>query len=308
MRLGISVTSSLSGPSTVPAEEGVAAALAKARAAAEGGLDHLTFGDAHSVGPRGRYLQGVPLLARATAHWPEGRPSGLLFLLPLWHPVLLAEQIGTLAALSGGRFIVQTGIGYGTKRFAAMGSSMATRGAVADEMITVVKALLAGETVSSERFGIQDAAIGPVPTNGIEWWIGSGPAPAALDRAAREGDAWYVGPGSTAAELEPMIASYREHCARYGTTPRVVLRRDLFVADDRRQAEAMKAELVAAGYRGMRPEVVLGDDVAGIVDALAPFAGLGVDDIVARTPNIEASAALRSVTLLGTVREQLLDL
>jgi alkanesulfonate monooxygenase SsuD/methylene tetrahydromethanopterin reductase-like flavin-dependent oxidoreductase (luciferase family) len=47
-----------------------------------------------------------------------------LFLLPLWHPVLVAEQIGTLAAIAQGRFIMQCGLGWGEARFAAMGANI----------------------------------------------------------------------------------------------------------------------------------------------------------------------------------------
>ena len=61
--------------------------------------------------PLAPYVQNVPAIGRIMADWPVDRPIGLLLLLPLWHPVLAAEQIGTLAAMSDAPFIVQTGIG-----------------------------------------------------------------------------------------------------------------------------------------------------------------------------------------------------
>jgi len=63
------------------------------------------------------------MIGRLTAEW-TGRPLGCLFLVPLWNPVLLAEQVGTLAAMSPGRFIVQTGLGGGAHQFAAMGADV----------------------------------------------------------------------------------------------------------------------------------------------------------------------------------------
>ena len=45
------------------------------------------------------YYQNTPMLSRLLAEWSEA-PAGCLFLLPLWHPVLVAEQIGTLAAVA----------------------------------------------------------------------------------------------------------------------------------------------------------------------------------------------------------------
>src|SRR5207244_113831 len=77
------------------------------RRAREAGLDALYVGDHHATGPATAYFQNVPLLGRLLPEWGDGR-FGALFLLPLWHPVLLAEQIGTLAALSAGRFVLQS--------------------------------------------------------------------------------------------------------------------------------------------------------------------------------------------------------
>src|SRR5208282_4680862 len=118
------------------------------------------------------------------------RPAGCLFLVPLWHPVLMAEQIGTLAAMASGPFIVQTGLGGGAAQFRAMGARLRDRGRLLEEGIAVVSALLKGESVDSEPWGLSGARIAPLPPNGVEWWIGAA-APVALDRAARVGDCWY---------------------------------------------------------------------------------------------------------------------
>src|SRR5439155_1628438 len=76
----------------------------RARAARDAELDSLFVGDHHNVPVP--YYQNVPMLGRLLIEWSE-RPVGALFLLPLWHPVLVAEQIGTLAAIADGRFIMQ---------------------------------------------------------------------------------------------------------------------------------------------------------------------------------------------------------
>ena len=84
-------------------------------------------------------------------HGLAGSPAGCLFLLPLWHPVLVAEQIGTLAAIFQGPFIMQCGLGWGEARFAAMGANVRTRPSAFEEALDIVRRLLAGETVSSAR-------------------------------------------------------------------------------------------------------------------------------------------------------------
>jgi alkanesulfonate monooxygenase SsuD/methylene tetrahydromethanopterin reductase-like flavin-dependent oxidoreductase (luciferase family) len=76
----------------------------------------------------------------------------------LWQPVLVAEQIGTLAAIAQGPFIMQCGIGWGEARFAAMGANIRTRPSAFEEALDIVRRLLAGETVSSaRRFRIAEA-------------------------------------------------------------------------------------------------------------------------------------------------------
>ena len=162
--------------------------LEQTRAAARAGLDTISFGDGHSTGPL-CYIQNVPMLGRILAEW-DSRPAGCLFLMPLWHPVLMAEQIGTLAALASGPFIIQTGVGAWRASFAAMGARLADRGRPLEEGIVVVRALLNGESVSSTTWGIADARIAPLPPAGTEWWIGA-TAPVGIDRAARLGDCWY---------------------------------------------------------------------------------------------------------------------
>ena len=116
--------------------------LGQTRAANRAGLDSLTLGDHHSTGPGG-YVQNVPMLGRLLAEWTD-RPAGCLFLVPLWNPVLMAEQIGTLAALSSGPFIVQAGLGGGDAQFRAMGADLAQRAARFEEGIVVAQALVAG--------------------------------------------------------------------------------------------------------------------------------------------------------------------
>src|ERR1700722_11024536 len=149
MRVGMSVSSTFLADGPAGPREGAATVLSQARAAARAGLDFLTLGDHHATGPIG-YVQNVPMLGRVAAEWEE-RQLGCLFLVPLWHPVLMAEQIGTLASFAAGPFIVQTGLGEGEGQFQAMGVDLGARAARLEEGIRVAQALLRGETVDSSR-------------------------------------------------------------------------------------------------------------------------------------------------------------
>lgn len=301
MRIGMSLTTSVDGD----ASAAMTRVLERVEVAAGAGLDHLGFGDQHAVGPAGQRLQGVPVLARALAAWPRDRPAGLLFLVPLWHPVLMAELVGTLATLSDRPLIVQTGIGSGAGQFAAMGADTRTRGAETDRRIRLVTSLLRGAVVDDAELGIAGAAIGPVPPHGVEWWIGSGAAPAALDRAARFGDALYLGPTWGHEEIARLGNSYRSRCDREERPARVVLRRDLVLADDEAEANRLADDVVASGYRGLARAVVVAGGVASVADEFRGLADLGVDEISARVISVPQPSALRTIELLGAVRNEL---
>jgi alkanesulfonate monooxygenase SsuD/methylene tetrahydromethanopterin reductase-like flavin-dependent oxidoreductase (luciferase family) len=301
VRIGISLGSTYDD---VDHREGPRSVLAQVRAAASGGLDTLSIGDHHATGPTS-YVQNVPMLARALAHW-DDRPAGCLFLVPLWHPVLMAEQIGTLAAMAEGPFVVQTGLGGGSAQFGAMGARLTNRGELLEEGIRLVQALLAGEKVSSARWGIDGAQIAPLPPHGIEWWIG-GAAKPALDRAARLGDCWYGNADLTPATAVTVIDAYREACARHDRSPnRVPIRKDVFVADSAAEGEKVGDALMAAGYRGFDRAAVAYGDPDSVAEQLAPFEAIGCTDIIIRTMPAPRHAAARSVELTGEVRARLL--
>ncbi|MGH9046545.1 MAG: LLM class flavin-dependent oxidoreductase [Acidimicrobiales bacterium] len=297
MRVGISI-----GTTFAPgrSEEGPRSVLAQARAARDAGLDMLSVGDHHATGPA-TYLQNVPMLGRLLAEWDE-RPAGCLFLLPLWPPVLMAEQIGTLAALAEGPFIIQAGLGSGAAQFAAMGVAKPRRVRLMEAGIEAIRSLLDGETVTSESLGIDGARIAPVPTRGVEWWVGGG-VPAAIDRAARLGDCWYANADLTPAEAADAIARYREACARHGRTPvRIPIRRDVFIAESATEAEEVGDALMAAGYRGFDRAAVAYGDPASVAEQLAVFGELGFTDLIVRTMTAPTEASIRSVELAGEVR------
>ena len=295
MRVGISI-----GTFFDPAESAgaVGSVLAQADAAARAGLDSVTVGDHHATGPN-VYLQNVPLIGRILGVW-ERRPVGCLFLVPLWHPVLMAEQIGTLAAMAEAPFIVQTGVGHGPA-FAAMGANLRERGARTERGIRLVQALLDGETVDDEEWDIRGARIAPVPAHGTEWWIGGG-ARRSIDRAARLGTAWYGNADLTAETAAPAMDLFREACARHDRQPtRIPIRKDVHIAEDRAEAEKVGDALVDAGYRGFPRGAVAYGDPQSVAEQLAPFAELGFTDVIIRTMT-QGDAAVRTIELVGELR------
>jgi alkanesulfonate monooxygenase SsuD/methylene tetrahydromethanopterin reductase-like flavin-dependent oxidoreductase (luciferase family) len=217
--------------------------------------------------------------------------------------VLAAEQIGTLASIARGRFIVQCALGAGRDQFGGLGINMKQRPSLFEEGLDIIRRLLAGETVDSDhRYNIQGARIAPVAPEPVEFWIG-GSAEASIDRAARLGEAWLAGPELTPMQARDWAAFYRERCAAHGRTPTAVaIRRDVYVGSDAADAEAVAGPILANGYRGHDASAALYGDIDGMRGHFADYAAMGYSDIIVRHMTDDQSLVLRSIERLGEVK------
>ena len=294
MRVG---TSLRSGYVIADARAGAQWMIERARAARDAGLDSLFIGDHHGVPVP--YYQNSPMLGRLLAEW-DDRPVGALYLLPLWNPVLVAEQIGTLAALAPGRFIMQCALGGGAEQFEAMGADIRRRVSAFERGLDVVRRLCAGENVDGTQ-------IAPVPPEPLEVWIG-GHAPAAVDRAARLGDGWLAGPEATLDQARALVGAYRDRCADHGRTPTAVaIRRDIHVGADDADAERVAGPVLARGYRGFDTSACVVGGPERVAEQFGALAGMGYTDVIVRHLVDEQDEVLASFARLATVRAAILD-
>jgi alkanesulfonate monooxygenase SsuD/methylene tetrahydromethanopterin reductase-like flavin-dependent oxidoreductase (luciferase family) len=298
MKVGISLTSN--HPDARDPRQGARWMIERTAAAHRAGLDSLFIGDQH-VSPT-PYYQNTPMLGRLLAEWGEA-PAGCLFLLPLWPPVLVAEQIGTLASIAQGPFIMQCGLGYGEARFAAMGANIKTRPSAFEEALDIVRRLLAGETVSSSRrFQIAQASIALRPAEPVEVWIGAS-APPAIDRAARMADGWIASPGLTHEEAHSQADFYRGRCAAYGKRPTAIaLRRDIYVGESSADAQAVLQQALSKGYRGIPAEALIAGSIDEVAAQFRVLGELGYTDIIVRHLTNDQPKVLGSLERLGKVR------
>lgn len=107
------------------------------------------------------------------------------------NPLLLARQVGSVANLTGDRFGFGVGIGWAPEEFEWCGQPYAKRGARVDEMIEVIKAVLAGGMVEfhGKFYDFDRLQMSPAPAQPVPFYVG-GHTEVALKRAARIGDGW----------------------------------------------------------------------------------------------------------------------
>src|SRR5438874_5002704 len=158
---------------------------ASLRTMADAGLDHVTLFD-HVSFRGGRGNDGLIAAAVCAALEPRLKLHLSVYLLPLRHPAPVARQLSTLATYAPGRLVFGVGIGGEDRHEVEIcGVDPATRGRRLDECLTVVRALLAGETVafSGGILGVEPATILPTPPVPVPLVTG-GRSDAAFRRAA----------------------------------------------------------------------------------------------------------------------------
>jgi alkanesulfonate monooxygenase SsuD/methylene tetrahydromethanopterin reductase-like flavin-dependent oxidoreductase (luciferase family) len=184
-----------------------------------------------------------------------------VLVLPLYHPVLLAEELATLDIVTQGRLVVGLGLGYRTSEFENLGIDFTERVGRFEEALAVMKRLWTERRVVHDgRFFTVDGEphIEPWQRPYPPLWIGA-EAPPGVRRAARFADAWPIGPNmpvERAAELMAVFAKERRRLDRpVGPQP---IRRDVSFGADRASALEAFATLSAARYasyaRNERPD------------------------------------------------------
>ncbi len=299
MKISISVSSShmVDDP-----REGARNMIARARAANEAGLDTLFIGDHHAM--PSPYYQNIPMLGRMLAEWSD-KPYGALFLLPLWHPVALAEQIGTLAAISKGRFIMQCGLGD-HRQGEAMGIDMKQRVGRFEASLEIMRALWRGEAVTETKYwNLKEAKISPTPAEPVEVWIG-GVVPAAIRRTARMAEGWLGAPSLTYDQAAKSMNNYRQACEEFDREPTAyALRRDIFIGDTAESAKATVDGYIEAGYRGMDPDCLMFGTAEQVAEKMTTYGNLGFTDISIRNISTNQDEALATIERLADVKKML---
>jgi probable F420-dependent oxidoreductase len=192
-------------------------------------------------------LDPVVALSLAAA-WSSRLTVGTsVLILPLRNPVLIAKQIATLDALSGGRVRLGLGVGWLREEFELVGAPFDDRGRRSDEMTHLMRALWSGEVVRYDGafWSVRGGAIAPSPTRRAVAILWGGHSDAALRRIARLGDGWMP-IGLDAAALAERAEVLRRLVRRAGRDPEGL---EIVARPDQPLSRALVAAHRAVGVR-----------------------------------------------------------
>lgn len=275
------------------------------------------------------YFQPIPTLARLAAE-AEGMGLGTgCLLLPLHHPVEVAEQLATLDVIGGGRLIFGVGLGYRDVENQALGLDPKERVGRLVEGLEVIERLWTGEPVSyaGRHFTLKDVRISmpPLQRPRPPIWLAAN-SDAGVRRAARLGDAWLMNPHATLPTLERQLGLLKETRRALGRPPlgEVPVIKECYVAPGRtaaleearpflepkyqayRRWEQDRAlppgETFALDFPALARDRFLIGDAEAVTDEIARYRErLGVTTTIVRLqwPGMEQDRVLRAIRALG---------
>jgi alkanesulfonate monooxygenase SsuD/methylene tetrahydromethanopterin reductase-like flavin-dependent oxidoreductase (luciferase family) len=165
------------------------------------------------------------VLAYIAARTQQIRLAPAVTVLPLHHPIRVAEQWSTLDLLSGGRVDFAAGRGYDRREYLPFHVSFDDNQALFEEAMEIVRRLWAADGPISHRgrhYAFDDVQITPKPLQRpLPAYVASFSKPS-IELAARLGCGLIVAPFAAAMSyggLRQVADLYRETCAHHGNAP-----------------------------------------------------------------------------------------
>ena len=191
------------------------------------------------------------VLAQVAARTKKIRLAPAVTVLPLHHPIRVAEQWATLDLLSNGRVDFAAGRGYDRREYAPLGASFEDNQSVFEEGMEIVRRLWANPeplTHHGRHYHFDDVAITPLPVQRpIPAYVASFSKPS-IELAARLGCNLIVAPFAAAMTfggLRQVRDVYDEACLRHGNQPgRLMCSYFLHFADNATEEAAARARQV----------------------------------------------------------------
>ncbi len=162
------------------------------------------------------YLPSPLVVAAAiAAHTTTMRIGTNILLLPMHHPLRVAEDAAVVDLISGGRFTLGVGQGYVQHEFEVLGFNRRNRPSLFEEGIEVIRqAFETGRTgYEGKRWSFDDLPFEPRPVGKLPIYAGAFVDPA-IDRAARLADGFLASAGG--GEFGETYRKVREALERHG--------------------------------------------------------------------------------------------
>jgi len=191
------------------------------------------------------------VLAQVAARTTRLRLAPAVTVLPLHHPIRVAEQWATLDLLSGGRVDFAAGRGYDRREYEPLRVPFDDNQAMFEEGMAIVQRLWASESPVSyhgRHYEFDDVAITPQPVQRpIPSYVASFSTPS-IELAGRLGLNLIVAPFAAAMNfggLRQVAERFHEACTRHGHRPgRLMCSYFLHFADDREAEDAARARQI----------------------------------------------------------------
>ena len=220
----------------------------RAQVAYKNDFEALFVAQHYLTGPDAAILQSITLLAYLAAQVPGMYLGTSIFLLPLHHPVMVAEYISTLDNLSGGKVLFGVGQGYRENEFNSFGIDKRQRRDRLVEGLEVIRKLWTGESVTfhGEHFHLDKVISRPTPVQrpGPPILMGADTVKT-VARVPEVADHWIASRRHSKSFLREALPEYKAALERRGRPYRgLFIFRDLCIADTTREAE----ERIKEGY------------------------------------------------------------
>jgi alkanesulfonate monooxygenase SsuD/methylene tetrahydromethanopterin reductase-like flavin-dependent oxidoreductase (luciferase family) len=191
------------------------------------------------------------VLAHIAARTEHIRLAPAVTVLPLHHPIRVAEQWATLDLLSKGRVDFAVGRGYDKREYLPFDVSFEDNQSIFEEGLELVRKLWQAEgrmSYHGKHYRFDDVRITPKPVQRpIPTYVGSFSRPS-IELAARLGCGLIVAPFAAAMSfggLKQVADLYRETCAKHGNKPgRLMCSYFTHFADNKRQEDEQRARQV----------------------------------------------------------------
>ena len=293
-------------PPADPLARRIAEHVEQVRVARQAGFDGVVIGHHLSYGTA-VWLPPLETLARLVAEGPGMTIGTCMLVLPLFHPVHVAQQAALLDVLSGGRLVLGVAPGWQADEFRMVGIDYRERLSRFLECVDVIRRLWTEPRVAfrGRHFDIPEAslALRPLQSPRPPMWFG-GSTDRAIERAAELadtsiGDSWVPSSHLTADVIATQAAVFRQALTARGKAlpSDFPLLRNIVVAPDRETALRDAGPALEASYR-VFGQWGLFTDVVGAGKRQLELAELVAGRVVLGSPE-ECAAELRSLLDAG---------